>query len=550
MFTTSRIAAFIPVFFIAALMVYVGCCTPMLTDDYLYVLSYTPEEKFGHLITNLQEWWDSTLALFIHFNARLANPLASLFLYLFGRPAFTALNAFFLVTCLLCLQRLFFKRFGGWSYVVTAAAFLMVMPCPEGTLLWAVGSANYLWTTTLFSLLLLPIFALVSGECLSRPILVLTYIGSFFCSWMHEALGAPISAALFFTFLACKSARTKEVFALTCTFGMGVLPIICSPAAWNRAAASDAGFLLDLGYSCSGLLTYSLFPALITAGALLTVTNCGISLKKITAKLHPSDIFILFLWGSTLLVSMAVGRIGGDGRGYYYHDLTILLMLLRLLSYKTVCGTAKGRFIVPAAACILGFYSYSLVHAAEYARNAHETAYAQACAGNRVCIVDSTYRNSRISDWLPTSSPRSVWFPHSGKFGHVSPYYVITNEFITDKSIYQKFKGLSEQDPHVVQHNHLIIIRLPKGICCDSGRLKAIEKNNGKESLFLSSHSFFRQDWLIGTAKGKTINTLGRDYHDGFHYLICIKKKDVSMQLQVKAFTEDTHQDVEFDLDI
>ncbi len=546
----AKTAALLPLLFVAALMLYVGFCTPLLTDDYLYVLTYTAEDDFGHLITGLQEWWESSLALFIHMNARLANPLASLALYLFGRPAFTLLNTLCLLLCALCLQRLFFRSCGGWGFVITAAAFLLVMPCPEGTLMWADGSANYLWPTAVFLLLLFPLRSLLAGEQLSRPMLVLTYVGSVFCAWMHEALGAPVSAALFFTFLTSKTARTKEIFALTCTFGIGVLPIICSPATWNRATASTAEPLVNLGYSASGFFTFTLIPALVTA-ALFFLIQGGRSLTRgLTAKLQPTDIFTLYLWGSTFLVSLAVGRIGNDGRGYYFHALAILLILLRLLGTRNA-GNGKMKVCITAAAIgVLAFYSYSLVRSAEYAHKAHEDAYAQALSGKRICVVDSVYRNPRISAWLPTHSPRSVWFLHGGKYGHVAPYYVITNEFVSDKRIYQQFNGLAEDEPQVLRHANLTIVRLPKGLYCDAGRLKAIETESGKEAVFLPSHSFLERDWLIATAKRKTINTLGHDYHDGFHYLILIKKKDVPTELQIFANHEYTQQDTEITINI
>lgn len=548
-----RLYTIIPTFFVwcllGSLMLYVGFCTPLMTDDYLYVFNYDDELGRTTLISSFSEWWETSKQLFIHMNARLANPLNALLLSLGGgKFAFAVLNTVFFLIITGCFARFFFSHSTWKSLIITAGAYIALTPSIEVTLLWSTGSANYLWPTALLSMLLFPIRRLIEGRHFTPAALFLTCVAGFFCGWMHEAVGAPLAAGIFAAFLFCKRARRLQVFLLNVAVGLGVMPIVLSPAAWNRAAASDAGLAFNLSYSAIGFVTYTLIPTLIVlVTAILLRKQTGS--RRHSAAQYPCDILLLGFFGFSCLVSLAVGRVGAGGPGYYYLTLSVVLILLRMLGVimKSSPFFVKSlTLLAGVAACAFG--ATELLKAAHYAQHGMEQALNQARSGRQICVIDSRYRNRSISTWLPCDYPYSVWHDFCGKYYGVKPFYTITNEFITDRSIYKVFDDKAPHAPQTAQIDDKIIIRLPQGVFCGSGKLKAVQEDTGKEFVFLPTHSLLSQNWVIARCKGKAIRTFGRDYYQGFHYLVLLTEGSENLTLEIPGLIEATKQNVELEM--
>lgn len=484
-------------------------------------------------------------------NARLANPLAALTLTLGGgRPTFAILNTLFFIISVGGFARFFFSSCTWKSLLLVAGAFLLLLPSPEVTLLWSDGSANYLWPTALLAVLLFPIRRLLSGQQFSNASMALLCVLGFICGWMHEAIGAPLAAGIFAAFLFCKQARRKQVFLFNVIVGLGVMPIVLSPAAWNRAGASNAGFLYNFGISAAGLITYCLIPMLITLATALLARPHIIRWIR-TIQQHPTDVLLLGFFALSCLVALSVGHVGAGGPAYYYLTLSIMLMLLRLLK-KLQSGKKLffNNLITSLGSLAFIFGASHILKASNFAQKGLEQALQQARNGRQICVIDSQYRNQSIAAWLPCEKPNAEWYAVGGKFYNVKPFYTITNEFITDRSIYKAFGDKPTNIGQTLKIDNKLIIRLPQGIFCGSRRIKATQNEHGRDLVFLTTHSFMTQPWIIARCKGKAIRTFGRDYYQGFHYLILLPEDDEHLTLEIPAIIEKTGQPVEIRLPI
>lgn len=530
---------------------YAESLVPLLTDDYFYVLTRTAEGGFGTPITSFSEWFSTTCVMFLRMNARLANHSAALVLSLCGgRAAFTILNTFFLLGFIYALQRFFFTRNTLTTFLCAAGLTFAFLPCPEGTLLWADGSANYLWTMFLLILLFFPLRRMLRGELLSKKRFVVCALLAFIVGWFHESLSCPLCAALFFTWCFCPQARNKQVFFLTFCMGLGALMIMATPAVWNRAGANTTEPLMDICYSCLGMINFCLIPALLVIATAFVLRRKLVAFRQ-QWKAHSLDIlFLLFVFFSFLL-SALVGRIGSDGRGWYYLDLGLLFLMCRLVNVLIrQSGPTINRGITLCAGITLIVYCGLLLRAATFAHDAHQQVMAQIKEGRQVCVVDSTYRNRLIANWLPTSSPATGWYRSSGLVFHCKPFYTRVNEFVTDRSVYRDFEGLDETTPQVTRSGELTIVRLPKGLMTMLHRIKAEQSvPRHRDFMFLPSHSlFFDTEWIVVTARRKPLRTYGVDYYQGFHYLILLPEGDTHLTLHVPVMQEDTHEISELDI--
>ncbi|MFI3237937.1 MAG: DUF6056 family protein [Lachnospiraceae bacterium] len=128
--------------------------TPMIADDYNYCFSFSS----GVRITNLSEIVSSMNGHYYSMNGRIyAHTLAQIFL-LMGMGIFDVLNTFAFIALGYCMYRMVLVHGEHkWSLLaILYTAMFMCIPAFGQTMLWLVGSSNYLWTTLTMLVFLLP----------------------------------------------------------------------------------------------------------------------------------------------------------------------------------------------------------------------------------------------------------------------------------------------------------------------------------------------------------------------------------------------------------
>lgn len=195
-------------------------------------------------LTTVREVLDARWNHFLTANGRFSDVMATLFCAFTGKPVFNVLNtlAFALMAHLMSLQST------GRRSVLALAAFLACVGCcypvPGQTLLFVAGSCNYLWAVT-SSLLLVYCLKRRHGQPLARGESLLLLVGGFVAGNFNEGTSFGFFVGMVM-YCACNRDRWSRRVALALVgYLLGIMLIVASPGAWNRAAEGE--IVLDMG---------------------------------------------------------------------------------------------------------------------------------------------------------------------------------------------------------------------------------------------------------------------------------------------------------------
>lgn len=195
---------------------------------------------------SLHDIWQSQVDHFMTANGRFADVVATLFCAFLGKAAFNVINTLVfglmahLVTVLATDRR----------SVMVLAMFLALVGCcfpvPGQTMLFVAGSCNYLWAITA-SLLLVRYLQSQHEAPLSWWRGALLLLGVFIAGNFNEAasFGFFAGLCLYYVFNR-REVNRREIVALA-GYLLGILLIVASPGAWERAAQGD--IVVNLGFT-------------------------------------------------------------------------------------------------------------------------------------------------------------------------------------------------------------------------------------------------------------------------------------------------------------
>ena len=213
--------------------------TPFKEDDMGFTLVdgvWSPVQSFGDFLQSCRNHYLGT-------NGRLADLIPALFAAFLGKGAFNVVNALMLGLLAHLLSLLSVQR----RSITAVAIFLAVVgtcyPVPGETMLWMAGSANYLWAITL-SLLLIYLLRWRKNAPLTIGEAALWLIGGFVAGGFNEATSFGFFAGLCLYYIFNRSQLNRRAVIALAGYLLGMVLIISSPAAWNRAA--DGGITLNL----------------------------------------------------------------------------------------------------------------------------------------------------------------------------------------------------------------------------------------------------------------------------------------------------------------
>ena len=183
--------------------------------------------------------------LFVDANGRTANLVAALFCGLLGKGTFNVLNTLVFGALTHLLSRLSTRRCSLLALSMFLVAVGTCYPVPGETLLWLDGSCNYMWAITLSMALICYLQHAKNGTIgWGKALGVMAF--SIVAGSFNEATSFGFLLGMA-TWLASNRDRWSRRTALAIAgYLLGVVIIVASPGAWNRAATGDISVNMGL----------------------------------------------------------------------------------------------------------------------------------------------------------------------------------------------------------------------------------------------------------------------------------------------------------------
>lgn len=226
---------------ICATFLVMNMLTTLKEDDMGFTLvdgEWTPIKLLADVLRSIGNHYMGT-------NGRTADLVALLFSGILGKSVFNVCNTlvFGLMAHLLSLMST-----GRRSILVLVTLMAVVgccYPVPGETMLWLAGSCNYMWAIT--ASLLLVYYLLHHSSPMGWGRMALIAAGAVIAGSFNEATSIGFLAGLCLYYAFNRRLIDHTVVIVLMAYLAGVVIIVASPAAWQRAASG--GIVVDLGLS-------------------------------------------------------------------------------------------------------------------------------------------------------------------------------------------------------------------------------------------------------------------------------------------------------------
>ena len=274
---------------------WMNCLTPFKEDDMLHSLvigELTHVQSIGDLMR-------SFVNKFLITNGRSSDMVAELFCGLLGKPLFNVFNTVMFGLLAHMVSLLATGRRSLLAQVMLYGCIGTCFPAPGETMLWLAGSCNYLWTIT-GTLLLLYYLLNHKQQRLSWWKTILLLLGAMLAGAGNESISFGFLAGMCLYYAFNRSRIDRPVVIGMIGYLLGVLLIMASPAAWERA--SDGGIAVDMPllqlltsrcYIVGTKMITSIFPVLACAVGVIALIVKGI--KPLRASVWPYLMVLLIM---------------------------------------------------------------------------------------------------------------------------------------------------------------------------------------------------------------------------------------------------------------
>lgn len=523
--------------------------TPMIFDDYWY--NYTIGKKDGgdvgfssERISGFKDLISSLYYYRYPKEGRLANMFVILVEYCGGKGLFNIVNTGFMLGFLLAASKLCLQRLSLAGVCCAALLSLLLFPSTLCPFLWMSGSCNYLWGAFFLCLFLCLLPAFTKGGPIGTGKWVAGILCAFLCGSIHEGLGATLLGALVLYAAAGMAAQKKvsgSYISLAFITFIGLAACLASPGLWDRVGNASAPLTTEGLVKKAVLLAgYTYLPSC------LLVVIVWVQRKKLLDSFYP------FLVLPNLVLALSYGEGGVVGNGYFYYCLSIMLWAFSLL--RDFINRYSFRVAALLAPATLAVWGWGIVHYGDIEKRYHEIVE----RGKTEPIVSAGYFDShrsvpralRFSLPLGNEQNDAPLYHYVGPFHGQQPFFVVYNTYIRDKSVYHLFQGEPPDKMVAKACGDLTLVRLPYGYY-----VPAYRKVVSMQDASLPPLEMALDDNLPLIVKacyhiiGKRYSSYGRDYHEGFHYLILPAPANqyarVSVMMKKEGATEATYASAE-----
>lgn len=280
-----------------AVFYWMNVLTPLKEDDLLHSLvigDLTHVNSLGDLLHSYHNKFFIT-------NGRTSDMVAELFCGLLGKPLFNVCNALMFGLLAHVVSLLATGRRSLLAQSLLYACIGTCYPVPGETLLWLAGSCNYLWTIT-GSLWLLYYLLHHSNTRLGWPKALLLLLGAMLAGAGNEAMSFGLLAGMVLYFAFNRRLIDRTVVVGLTGYLLGVLLIVASPAAWERASGGGiavdmplADLLMSRCYIVAEKMARFVVPVLAVAVGIAVLVWRGKGLKTLKKSVWPYVFVMLTL---------------------------------------------------------------------------------------------------------------------------------------------------------------------------------------------------------------------------------------------------------------
>lgn len=189
-------------------------------------------------------------------------------LFLLGKPFSSVLNSLIFVLCSYLIVIYACKKFNVYIFSFVAGSLYFLNPNYSETVRWLTGSANYLWTTTIVLISMLPFVYYYKDKELSLHLKLLIAPFSFLAGWCNENISTSLIIIMTIIILD-KYKRTKKIdkylMLLTLFSIIGCCALILAPGNFIRTSTFQTG-IMAIAYRIHGQINAWfnwLFPSII-----------------------------------------------------------------------------------------------------------------------------------------------------------------------------------------------------------------------------------------------------------------------------------------------
>ena len=210
--------------------------TPLMADDF----SYTFSRATGHPITGIPDIFFSQVNHYFTWGGRSVVHFLAQFFLLLGKPVFNVLNAcvYILTTLLMYFMANGRKPVNIPLYISIHIALWLFNPVYGQTILWLVGSCNYLWGAAIILSLLLPVRLYMEREfSLPKLLIPLFLVMGVTAGWCNENTSGAAVLFVLIAIVYLKILKRKiPLWIFSALLGLitGFLFMILAPGNYTR----------------------------------------------------------------------------------------------------------------------------------------------------------------------------------------------------------------------------------------------------------------------------------------------------------------------------
>ena len=326
---------------------------PTLSDDIVYRFVWQADESApAHIINNISDVINSQLVHYRIINGRLVvHSLAQIFLS-FSPYIYQSLNAILFALMLYLSSRLMVERqYRLFSIVFSCFLIFVLLADIRTTLLWGLGTFNYLWVTVLTLAFLLYLLNIKQSKnyihCFLSPIALL--VG---CS--HEAISLPLSITLLvYIFFNYKKEKFYPRFLYILLYVAGTVICLLSPGISGRADGDITLFNRIISGVINIVFNLKITWILVITLLILARKNKSYLKEKIYQRRYYYLCFLLSL-GIVFLCGTNLERV------VFYTDFIAMLLLMEIWAEKLTSLWQK-RVIIASCVIMLIYYVPAMI---------------------------------------------------------------------------------------------------------------------------------------------------------------------------------------------
>ncbi len=229
---------FLFLFFVALAMLCLNLLdAPTLSDDMIYRFMWNEDESAPvETIGSLGDLFHSQWIHYLSVNGRwVVHVLAQFFLVFLPPVVLQVVNTLLFVLLIHLTTRWLNSGNSLFTAVMVTFLLFIVFQGLRTTMLWGLGSFNYLWVLV-GTMTLLLWMRRVKDQPLTKTTILLAPL-AFFVGCGHEALSLPLCAAfVVYLYLNRKESAARRLLLFMLWYAVGTVCVLASPGIWNRSA--------------------------------------------------------------------------------------------------------------------------------------------------------------------------------------------------------------------------------------------------------------------------------------------------------------------------